>query len=188
MCDWHGGLHRGSSNGRACFSLEVMTVRLIAPQFVKPYVKSNKTDANDAEAICEAMSRPHMRFVTVKSVAQQDIQATQRSSFKAQGSTQRQGQPDPRPGGGVRTGCTAIVAGTSACHPRLARRCRERSDRLLPFIVARSLGRSSDSGGSLQGTRQGDRDAGSQQRSHQAIATVTRCRTYRGNCTGGDRR
>jgi len=54
------------------------TVRLIAPQFVKPYVKSNKNDANDAEAICEAMSRPHMRFVTVKSVAQQDIQATHR--------------------------------------------------------------------------------------------------------------
>ena len=53
-------------------------VRLIAPQFVKPYVKSNKNDANDAEAICEAMSRPHMRFVTVKSVEQQDIQATHR--------------------------------------------------------------------------------------------------------------
>ena len=34
------------------------TVKLIAPQFVKPYVKSNKNDANDAEAICEAMSRP----------------------------------------------------------------------------------------------------------------------------------
>src|SRR5271154_596848 len=44
------------------------TVRLIAPQFVKPYVKSNKNDANDAEAICEAMSRPHMRFVSVKVV------------------------------------------------------------------------------------------------------------------------
>jgi transposase len=53
-------------------------VRLIAPQLVKPYVKSNKNDANDAEAICEAMSRPNMRFVTVKSVEQQDIQATHR--------------------------------------------------------------------------------------------------------------
>jgi transposase len=53
-------------------------VKLIPPQFVKPYVKSNKNDANDAEAICEAMSRPGMRFVTVKSVAQQDIQATHR--------------------------------------------------------------------------------------------------------------
>lgn len=53
-------------------------VKLIAPQFVKPYVKSNKNDANDAEAICEAMSRPSMRFVTIKTVEQQDIQATHR--------------------------------------------------------------------------------------------------------------
>ncbi len=52
------------------------TVKLIPPQFVKPYVKSNKNDARDAEAICEAMSRPNMRFVTVKTVEQQDIQAT----------------------------------------------------------------------------------------------------------------
>ena len=54
------------------------TVKLMAPQFVKPYVKSNKNDANDTEAICEAMSRPYMRFVTVKSIVQQDIQATHR--------------------------------------------------------------------------------------------------------------
>ena len=53
-------------------------VKVIAPQFVKPYVKSNKNDANDAEAICEAMSRPSMRFVSVKSVAQQDLQAMHR--------------------------------------------------------------------------------------------------------------
>lgn len=53
-------------------------VKLIAPQFVKPYVKSNKNDANDAEAICEAMSRPNMRFVSVKAVEQQDIQAVHR--------------------------------------------------------------------------------------------------------------
>ena len=54
------------------------TVKLVAPQFVKPYVKSNKNDANDAEAIREAMSRPHMRFVAVKTVEQQDIQAVHR--------------------------------------------------------------------------------------------------------------
>jgi len=53
-------------------------VKLIAPQFVKPYVKSNKNDAADAEAICEAMSRPGMRFVPVKSVEQQDTQAMHR--------------------------------------------------------------------------------------------------------------
>jgi transposase len=53
-------------------------VKLMAPQFVKPYVKGNKNDANDAEAICEAMSRPHMHFVPVKTVAQQDLQAVHR--------------------------------------------------------------------------------------------------------------
>ncbi len=53
-------------------------VRLIAPQFVKPYVKSNKNDAADAEAICEASQRPNMRFVAVKEIGQQDIQAIHR--------------------------------------------------------------------------------------------------------------
>ena len=54
------------------------TVKLMAPQFVKPYVKSNKNDANDAEAICEAVGRPTMRFVSVKTIAQQDLQAIHR--------------------------------------------------------------------------------------------------------------
>ena len=54
------------------------TVRLMAPQFVKPYVKSNKNDANDAEAIGEAVSRPTMRFVPTKCVAQQDWQMLHR--------------------------------------------------------------------------------------------------------------
>ena len=48
-------------------------MQLIPPQFVKPYVKSQKDDAKDAEAICEAMSRPGMRFVSVKTLEQQDI-------------------------------------------------------------------------------------------------------------------
>jgi transposase len=46
-------------------------VRLIAPQFVKPYVKRGKNDAADAEALCEAVSRPTMRFVPVKSAESQ---------------------------------------------------------------------------------------------------------------------
>jgi transposase len=54
------------------------TVQLISPQFVKPYVKGNKNDPNDAAAICEAVSRPHRRFVPMKSVAQQDMQALHR--------------------------------------------------------------------------------------------------------------
>jgi transposase len=47
------------------------TVKLIAPQLVKPYVKRGKNDAADAEALCEAMSRPTMRFVAVKTAEQQ---------------------------------------------------------------------------------------------------------------------
>ncbi|HBP0870963.1 TPA: IS110-like element ISPa11 family transposase [Pseudomonas aeruginosa] len=54
------------------------TVRLIAPQFVKPYVKGDKHDAHDAEAICEAASRPSMRYVPVKSAEQQAVQSMHR--------------------------------------------------------------------------------------------------------------
>jgi transposase len=53
-------------------------VRLISPQFVTPYVKSNKNDQNDAEAICEAVGRPTMRFVAMKSVEQLSVQAVHR--------------------------------------------------------------------------------------------------------------
>lgn len=48
-------------------------VRMMSPQFVKPYVKSNKNDRNDSEAIAEACTRPTMRFVPIKTIAQQDI-------------------------------------------------------------------------------------------------------------------
>lgn len=49
------------------------TVKIMSPQFVKPYVKSNKNDARDAEAIAEAITRPTMRFVPKKTIEQQDI-------------------------------------------------------------------------------------------------------------------
>ena len=48
-------------------------VRLMPPRYVKPYVKRNKNDAADAEAICEAVRRPNMRFVPVKTVEQQSV-------------------------------------------------------------------------------------------------------------------
>jgi transposase len=53
-------------------------VRLMSPQFIKAYVKSPKNDARDAEAICEAVTRPTMRFVPIKRVEQQDLQALHR--------------------------------------------------------------------------------------------------------------
>jgi transposase len=54
-------------------------VKLMAPQFVRPYVKTNKNDARDAEAICEAVTRPSMRFVPIKTVEQQAILALHRA-------------------------------------------------------------------------------------------------------------
>lgn len=55
------------------------TVKLMAPQFVKPYVKTNKNDVTDAEAICEAVARPNMRFVPIKTTEQQGVLAMHRA-------------------------------------------------------------------------------------------------------------
>ena len=54
-------------------------VKLMSPQYVKPYIKTNKNDANDAEGICEAVTRPHMRFVPIKTIAQQNLSAIHRA-------------------------------------------------------------------------------------------------------------
>jgi transposase len=54
------------------------TVRLMSPQHVKPYVTGQKNDSNDAAAICEAVTRPSMRFVPLKSLEQQDMQTAHR--------------------------------------------------------------------------------------------------------------
>jgi transposase len=70
-----GGAHYWARRFRA----HGHTVKLIAPQFVKPYVKSHKNDPADAEAICEAVTRPTMRFVPVKEVEQQDLQSLHRA-------------------------------------------------------------------------------------------------------------
>jgi len=53
-------------------------VKLVAAQFVKPYVKTNKNDKVDAEAICETINRPNMRFVSIKTIEQQDLQSMHR--------------------------------------------------------------------------------------------------------------
>lgn len=53
-------------------------MKLISPQFVKPFVKTNKNDANDAEAIVESASKPSMNFVPIKQIEQQDIQSIHR--------------------------------------------------------------------------------------------------------------
>jgi transposase len=78
LCSRHGGLRQRAPLARKLVDLR-HDVRLIAPQFVKPYVKNNKIDAADAEAIYEAVSRPSMRFVPIKAVEQQSVLALYRA-------------------------------------------------------------------------------------------------------------
>ena len=75
------------------------------PRYVKPYVKRNKNDAADAEAICEAVTRPTMRFVPIKTVEQQSVLMLHRTRqlFIRQRTTLI--NCDPRPSGRVRHRC-----------------------------------------------------------------------------------
>jgi transposase len=68
----------GSQHFARAFQQHGHEVRLMAPQFIKPYLKGQKNDFNDAEAIAEAVSRPTMRFVAVKTNEQLDLQAVHR--------------------------------------------------------------------------------------------------------------
>jgi transposase len=68
---WRFSLY-GTQVGRGHFP------KLISPQFVRPFVKSNKNDFVDAEAICEAASRPSMRFVQPRTESQQAMRALHR--------------------------------------------------------------------------------------------------------------
>jgi len=115
-------------------------VKLMAAQFVKPYVKSNKNDRNDAEAICEAMSRPTMRFVEVKSVEQQDIQAVHRVRAELIG--QRTAKSNQIRGLVGEYGLVAPKSLSAAAWGAagMARGCRERLERPLP-LAARRPGR-----------------------------------------------
>ena len=64
----------GSFHWARMFTKMGHTVKVMAPQFVKPYVKADKTDSNDARAIAEAVTRPDMSFVPHKTLEQQDLQ------------------------------------------------------------------------------------------------------------------
>ena len=76
--------------------------RLMSPHFVKPYVKSNKNDANDAEAICEAVGRPSMRFVPNKKHLAAGRAGAASHSRPAHQVAHGAGQRDPRPACRVR--------------------------------------------------------------------------------------
>ena len=71
-------------------------------RYVKPYVKRNKNDAADAEAICEAVTRPTMRFVAVKTPEQQSVLMLHRTRQLVRAPAHHADQRDPRSHGGVR--------------------------------------------------------------------------------------
>ena len=110
-------------------------VRLMPPQFVKPYVKSQKNDAADAEAICEAVQRPTMRFVPIKSAEQQAALLLHRTRDLFNPAAQQPDQLDPN-----------TLCGVRYCgQPRRARRgstlqILTNSDTRLPELARVMLG------------------------------------------------
>ena len=76
-------------------------VRLMPPRYVKPYVKRNKNDMADAEAICEAVTRPTMRFVAVKSARAAECADAAPDATVVRSSAHDLDQRDPRTSGGV---------------------------------------------------------------------------------------
>ena len=78
-------------------------VRLMPAQYVKPYVKTNKSDYIDAEAIAEAVQRPTMRFVPIKTEEQLDLQAAASGARALGDAKNRGGQPDSRSASGTWT-------------------------------------------------------------------------------------
>ena len=91
--------------------------RIMNPAFVKPYVKANKNDARDAEAICEAVGRPTMRFVGVKSLEQHDLMLLHRqreqqgAGVAAPGVTAAAGGREQWPDGAGARGIRGDVSG-----------------------------------------------------------------------------
>jgi transposase len=77
VCDWHGGLRQRALLGPYAAMLWTHGAT-DGTAVVKPYVKTNKNDVADAEAICEAVSPPNMRFVPIKSIEQQAILSAHR--------------------------------------------------------------------------------------------------------------
>ena len=74
-----GGVLRRPSSWSGCSQLRGTSIRLMSPEYVRPYVKAQKNDDRDAEGIAEAATRPTMRFVEMKTEAQLDMQTLHRS-------------------------------------------------------------------------------------------------------------
>ena len=105
------------------------TVRLMPPAYVKPYVKRQKNDATDAEAICEAVTRANMRFVPTKTPEQQSGLVLHRTIGN---------QCDPGPSCRVRDRCTGRAPrcrGTAHCRRRSKRQASSGDSSCVPFGI-----------------------------------------------------
>lgn len=109
--------------------------RLMAAQFVTPYRKSGKNDANDAEAICEAVGRPHMRFVPVKSEEAQAVLTVHRA--RALTISERTALVNQVRG---LLGEFGIVAGAGIAQARKLLAAIGAGERELPFLARETLG------------------------------------------------
>jgi hypothetical protein len=108
------------------------TVRLMPPAYVKPYVKRQKNDATDAEAICEAVTRANMRFVPTKTPEQQSGLVLHRTRHLFGN------QCDPGPSCRVRDRCTGRAPrcrGTAHCRRRSKRRASSRDSSCMSFGI-----------------------------------------------------
>ena len=101
-------------------------VRLMSPEYVRPYVKAQKNDELDAEAIAEAATRPTMRFVEVKSQAQSDVQALHRARERLVVGADGADQPPAGAAAGARDCRAAGSTQTGRGNRSLCRRGRDR--------------------------------------------------------------
>ena len=122
-------------------------VKIIAPQYVKPFVKRQKNDRNDAEAICTALRQPNMRFVPKKAIEQQDIQLLHRARRRLvnhrtalvrqmRGILLDRGFGFAKSIGRARRMIPQIVADRTTTWPSSAARC---SEVFLPFFTRSTL-------------------------------------------------
>src|ERR1019366_4642660 len=127
-------------------------VRLMPPQYVKPYVQTNKSDFLDAEAIAEAVQRPRMRFVPIKNGGTARL-ASAASCARALGdATHRSGQPDPQPSAGTWTHAPQRPTLCGSAASQDIRRCRAGA---VGFF-SRSVGATQIGTGATRGTHRAD--------------------------------
>ena len=160
------------------------TVRLMPPAYVKPYVKRQKNDATDAEAICEAVTRANMRFVPTKTPEQQSGLVLHRTRHHVHPSADLGDQCDPGSSCRVRDRCAGRSSRRrGAAHCR--RRCeRQKGSRDSSCVSLGTRGSTAQDEGTDPGVRPVDQGMASLQRNEHAARRSPRRRSSAGHCFG----